>query len=119
MQGGQPVGPGVQGRPQSCARLDPKRPELELDGIERASADTRVALVLLERLEASRLERQYLERWPQRIDEPGMGDAFTCVDAQLLAPVDRFRGRRQNLANPVRRKRQIRGRGPSPWHASH
>ena len=46
------------------SRSGPKRPQLELDGIEWPRSDNRVSLVLSERFEASREERQHLERLP-------------------------------------------------------
>src|SRR5688572_25145233 len=88
--------------------LDPERPQLERDGIERTRADARVAVVLLDLLEVSGFECQHLERSPQRIDEPGVRDALSSVNAELLAAIDGFGGRRYHFANPIRREGQVR-----------
>jgi hypothetical protein len=37
-----------------------------------------------------------------------MRHAFACVDAQLLAAVERLGGRREHFANPIRGERQVR-----------
>ena len=87
---------------------DPKRPQLELDGIEWARTDARSTFVLGERLQTASFKSQCLERSPQRVDEPGVRHAFARVDAQLLAAIDGFRRRRQHLANPIRRERHVR-----------
>ena len=66
------------------------------------------AVVFRDLPEASRLQCQHFERLPQRIDEPRVPDAFACVDVQLFPAIDVFRRRRQHLANPIRRERQVR-----------
>ena len=68
-------------RSKSAAFRAPERPQLELDSVERTSPHSRVAVVLLDLLEASGFERQHFERPTQRIDEPCVRNAFTRVDA--------------------------------------
>ena len=46
--------------------------------------------------------------WRSGSTSQACADAFACVDAQLLAAIDGFGRRRQHLANPIRRERQVR-----------
>ena len=50
-----------------------------------------------------------------RIDQPRVTDALTSVDAQLLEAIDPLCRRRDDLADPIRRKCEERNR----WHVWH
>ena len=60
--------------------------------------DAVAALVVLEDLERHRLG----------VDEPHVLDAVEAVDAELVTAVEMSRGRREHLADPVRREREER-----------
>jgi hypothetical protein len=95
--------------------LDPQGRELELEHLKRLDAHLGLVSPGPDSQPSVRLYAVGLERARERIDEPQVRDSFTRVDMHLVAAVDALRTRGDDLANPVGRKVDRRGRR----HAGH
>lgn len=86
----------------------PQHGQLEVEHVEGLGVDDRLVLVDSQECVVTMVEAEDLERSQMRVEQPDVAHRLACVDGKLVRAVDLGRAGTEDLAQPVRRKRDVR-----------